>query len=458
MAQPHKQSKTGDIVTIDKLIKSPLSVLAPFSPIQSLNGQANPYPPGGSPQRWDEDWEVGNYDSSTGQKNPVTNQIRNKNYIPVIPNTTYYFKTNTNSRVLYYQSDKTYINSELKKDATFTTPADCYYINFHLETGYGTTYNHDISINYPSTNHDYHPYSNFCPISGWTGCDVNGTGKNLFDPSSTANEWVAVGGTTVTTRNNAKSNRIPCSAGDTITASSSNDTASTNIILIATLDGNGTVLSRSAEANGTKYLTVTAPANAVEFLISYGTYGNAGDAQVEKGSTATSYSAYSGTTIPVNWTDAAGTVYGGSLKVNTDGTGVLTEEMATVDLGTLRWVKASSTFYASFSRGKYYGKCYCSQYKQGNAIPANMANNTICVGNSEAVPILRIRDDNLFASCADGDAFTTAMDGVQFVYTLATPVIHNLTAEQVGQLLALNGVNNVWSDVNEQITVSGWGH
>lgn len=108
---------------------------------------------------WDEEWEVGNYSSTTGEKAVTNNQIRSKNFIPVKPNTTYYFNTGTNSRVLYYKLDKTFIDSELKNSTTFTTPADCYFINFHLGTAYGTTYNNDISINYPSTDTAYHAHN-----------------------------------------------------------------------------------------------------------------------------------------------------------------------------------------------------------------------------------------------------------------------------------------------------------
>jgi hypothetical protein len=44
-------------------------------------------------------------------------------------------------------------------NGTFTTPEGTAYIKFCTYSNYSATYNHDISINYPSTDHDYHPYT-----------------------------------------------------------------------------------------------------------------------------------------------------------------------------------------------------------------------------------------------------------------------------------------------------------
>lgn len=43
--------------------------------------------------------------------------------------------------------------------STFTTPDNCYAIHFNLSSAYGNTYNNNISINYPATNTEYHPYT-----------------------------------------------------------------------------------------------------------------------------------------------------------------------------------------------------------------------------------------------------------------------------------------------------------
>ncbi len=104
---------------------------------------------------WDEDWENGVY--TDGIKTNSIYYVRNKNLIPVRPNTTYYYKTPTNTgRVLFFDVDKTYIStSNAFGNATFTTPENCYYMAFFTSS---TTYGNNVSINYPATDTEYHAY------------------------------------------------------------------------------------------------------------------------------------------------------------------------------------------------------------------------------------------------------------------------------------------------------------
>ena len=120
--------------------------------------------------QWDEEWEVGylGYSSSNeGQPIPMQkNTIRSKNFIKVLPNTSYYFnypiaevhyvwEYDENKNALrHYQLLASGNNNQ------FTTPSDCRYIKFACEPTYGTTYKHDICINLssPSRNGEYEPY------------------------------------------------------------------------------------------------------------------------------------------------------------------------------------------------------------------------------------------------------------------------------------------------------------
>lgn len=107
---------------------------------------------------WDEQWEVGRYNSTTGAKESSSN-LRSTNYISVKPSTTYYLKCSSAVYVYFYKINKEFISRTSASNGTFTTPSDAYYITFYVSGGYGTTYNSDISINYPSTDHAYHAYS-----------------------------------------------------------------------------------------------------------------------------------------------------------------------------------------------------------------------------------------------------------------------------------------------------------
>lgn len=110
---------------------------------------------------WDEQWEVGNIDPDTGLNIGGNNVIRSTNYIPVAPNTPIYMHTNNKMAFVFgYDENKACVMlNQGKKDVMFTTNADVFYLRFRMESSYGTTYNNDISINYPSSDTTYHAYN-----------------------------------------------------------------------------------------------------------------------------------------------------------------------------------------------------------------------------------------------------------------------------------------------------------
>lgn len=120
--------------------------------------------------QWDEQWELGRYDQTTGL--PVANNtaIRSKNAIPVRPSTTYYYNlARSGGFALYYQLDGTYLNAvQMAASGTYTTPANCYFVRFYMFGTYGTTYNNNISVNYPSTDTAYHAYAGAVYAVDWT--------------------------------------------------------------------------------------------------------------------------------------------------------------------------------------------------------------------------------------------------------------------------------------------------
>ena len=133
---------------------------APYSNICPITGftGANVYVRGVN--QWDEEWELGGLNANTGENTNANTRIRSKNYIPCIPSTTYYFKAPDTLGLRFYDADKNFLGSAYnatKANQTHTTPSNAYYMRFVLVDA--TTYNHDISINYPSTDHDYHAYN-----------------------------------------------------------------------------------------------------------------------------------------------------------------------------------------------------------------------------------------------------------------------------------------------------------
>lgn len=143
--------------------------------------------------QWDEEWEVGTFLNANGTKYPSTTKIRNKNPISVKPNTTYYYYVGSTSadedRIWCYDADMNFIKSFFYVHQTtigvkLTTPVNCSYINFSIKN---TTYNNDISINYPATDTDYHAYDGQTytatfpsTVYGGSYDFVSGEGKSTF--------------------------------------------------------------------------------------------------------------------------------------------------------------------------------------------------------------------------------------------------------------------------------------
>lgn len=111
---------------------------------------------------WDEEWEVGEINGSTGAKANTGSAIRSKNYIELDNSQTYYFYSPSGT-IYQYDSSKTYIGALFgKANTTFNLASNCKYILFATATAYGTTYHDNICINVsnPDFNGKYEPYGN----------------------------------------------------------------------------------------------------------------------------------------------------------------------------------------------------------------------------------------------------------------------------------------------------------
>ena len=95
--------------------------------------------------QWDEEWEIGTISGTTGQNATASNIIRSTNYIPVIPNKTYYM---TISPALFkYDANYNYLGEITISNNQFTIPEDTHFIRFRTAQAYGVVYKHDICLN-----------------------------------------------------------------------------------------------------------------------------------------------------------------------------------------------------------------------------------------------------------------------------------------------------------------------
>lgn len=323
---------------------------------------------------------------------------------------------------------------------------------------------------------------NVRPISGYTGVTVTRTGKNLFDINAfnatgksekqRCTLAIADDGVTTVTCTTAGVAWIGCavtvggSIGNyyTVNIGYGATIICDEAYIIYEVGADGTVLSvTGAIAGGTAYTIRDTACVKIGFRF---TFGQMTVGQTVKfypmlrlaSETDSTYEAYKGATYAVNFPTAAGTVYGGTLTINSDGSGTLTVDMAAVDLGTLNWSYKTQGYFDGYtvgitttikrpeSGGTLVG-LLSSQYVEttSNQIYNATQDNAIAVRNTNGD--IWVRDT---AKGTDAAAFKTAMNGIQLVYPLATPTTYALSAVEVVQMLA--GVNNVWLDAAGTVT------
>ena len=132
--------------------------------------------------QWDEEWEPGALDirgkvsTSSG-----LDTRRTSSFIPIVPGQTYYQCCPHSAgagRVAYYDAKKDLISfnsSGISANAVITPAPGSYYMRITFGGSYGTTYNHDIAINYPATVTTYEAYKGRT-IYGGTIDPVTGEG------------------------------------------------------------------------------------------------------------------------------------------------------------------------------------------------------------------------------------------------------------------------------------------
>lgn len=108
---------------------------------------------------WDEQWELGTLNWTDGSPVSSTSYFRSKNYISCKPNTTYRAIVGNGITLYAYDENKVFTRRVLNSQSSqnFTTQANECYLRFRTFTE-ETTYQNNISLNYPSSDTQYHAY------------------------------------------------------------------------------------------------------------------------------------------------------------------------------------------------------------------------------------------------------------------------------------------------------------
>lgn len=247
-------------------------------------------------------------------------------------------------------------------------------------------------------------YQRICPITGWTGCEVNVSGKNLYG-GTYLNYWY-----------------LPLPQGTTVRVRSESDTR------IAYCRADKTQIDYWSLTNANNHQKEFALSEDTTYFRFYSSDG--GNCQITLANESWDYEPF-GQTYSVSWQDEAGAVYGGTVDVVS---GVLTVDRVSVDLESLTWVTLS------------WGKRSASL--QGVAkTPSSNAQVANLLAEKYATQSYESSASNGVSLSVDGYLAVTTTDAPtgQLVYELATPIEISLTPQQ---MQTLSGQNNIWSNTN----------
>lgn len=284
--------------------------------------------------------------------------------------------------------------------------------------------------------------SNVRPISGRTGLSVYRTGKNLLEMYGVSENG-----------KNYLSKNIFAKAGFyTLSATGISGNYATYVREAGT-EGSyaGTVVAQKANQGNLNFTL----AKDTAIMVQWYTPNDSSETltgktfQLELGSTASNYSAYSGTTYPVSWQTEAGTVYGGTLNVLS---GVLTVDRALLTLDSNIPSGTSGirniTTVGNAVRFEYY------PYRAIGAVSTPLISDKFANASTSAgnpwVCDTGLTSPRMYV-CMGAEYTTDALirqwfasNPTDFVYYIANPQTYQLTPTEVDAML--QGVNNIFSD------------
>ena len=138
------------------------TVFAPYENICPISGHTGAEIEQTGVNVWDEEYEQGTIDNTTGELVSDTILWRSKNVIPVKGGETYYFVrvSDYNTLVFWYASDMTYLGYvDNTGNVARTAPANAAYARLRFFSNVTNPVKGQFSVNHPATDTEYHPYT-----------------------------------------------------------------------------------------------------------------------------------------------------------------------------------------------------------------------------------------------------------------------------------------------------------
>ena len=296
--------------------------------------------------------------------------------------------------------------------------------------------------------------SNPLAITGWTGLTGYHQKKNLLDDTKrvAVNNNIWIGSDTPYTLNDYVS--VTLNAGTYTFSVTTKDETTSN--LYVALKGSSEYIARAT--NNTKVSFTLTERSAIRVWCYKSGYGtdttNIVTAQIEVGSSASTYEAYSTPILyPVSWSEH-GTIYGGYVDA-VRGKVVKTHESVNFNDQSLTWTYqndygrflcqnlASDIVHASSNSTPLQG-LYSESYQRGVADSSSAVNESI---SCSTLGYLFVYDSGY----SDVNTWLGVVGNSKIIYPLQTPEEYDITAFIPSTYL---GTNNFYSDANGDTEVT----
>ena len=387
---------------------------------------------------------------------------------------TYYIKafvisgTASNTVELYpYDGSSNLTSSIINTERTLTlSESKTFRFRFAIWTDGTVLSNYKVGIVVSKTSSidKFYPYSNECPITGFSGVNVVRDGKNLLNETSEAFDVES---------SNYLQQLIPVKTDSVINISITDKDTSVDIsgaylgAFVAEGDStqgyswivaNGATQSSSLVITGKRYITVY-PKNKLDAILARF------NIQVEFGSEATTYTPYNGNTYSLTFTDGTNPliVYGGYVDLVS---GVLTVNRCYEEFdgsNDEQWAKLGSSSASAYAmrillqNNVDYPLVTEKPDIMNNYLPIIPQNATW--GNYDVFATLYAQNSNsmitgirTITTVEDWRSYLTS-NPLQVAYKLATPLSYQLSKQQIKSLV---GENNVFADTgNVSVTYLG---
>lgn len=462
---------SGDIVSFDdgtdnRKIKKLVGTIVPQ---QDLHGYDTPWPAGGGVNKID----LRNVDTTIGGLHVTGDAQGILSISGTRDDTTGWkvvkvFESLPEGNYVFSSSDShfTCLLGYTQKTSTFTVSSGDVVRVALTNTVAGETYNvtnAKVQIETGSTASEWAPYENICPISGWTGANIEQR-VNFFDQDTIYANFKQQDGSFFGGANTFSGVRFTIPArliGKQLTWSvyikiPSGSTV-VNPRVLAMIGGNQVNGNFISSADYTRSVVSFTPTSMEDYIcVSYGSGGSQNiqlkDCQLEVSSVATEYKPYVAITLPINWEDEAGTIYGGTITLYENESVDVVAEFAKRTISSI-----SGSFGATNKGYAYYitltGTNHTVPYvKQGNMrsnlfsyYPSSRADAPLYSygGKDGADTTLFFILPSTITTVADANAWFASNPTDITVY-LATPQTYHF--DNVGQLYTFLGTNNVWID------------